>query len=192
MISIVGHDHAEVGRAGGRRPAVDESVMAVATPECRGEGGGALEDRLEPGLIRDLEAGLDVLLPLRREDARERPDRDHDVHARRIEILDDPTHRLVPGVGEPLAADHHALGAAPADLAQELLPGLDGPSDRVAGPDGGCCLGGSERLAIRAGVVDAMERRGTTRAVERALQRRRAGLVRADVQQTRAVGQQHV
>ena len=63
-------------------PARDQPVVAMAVPERRPDLRRLLvEHRVQPLVERGLQVALDVLLPLRRDDLRERSQRDDDVDA---------------------------------------------------------------------------------------------------------------
>ncbi len=133
---------------------------------------------------------LDVLLPVRGEDAGERPQGDGHVDVPGCQVVDDAPDHLRPGPGEELAADDDAGLAGPVDLANEPAPR---PDRRRIGVGEGRRLAGNRpdrvrRVAAPAGVPDALLEQRRTRRVERGLEGGRAGLVRADVEQAGAVG----
>ena len=193
MVTLIEHDDSHVLDAHDLRPASDQAIVPVAVPERRRDLRLVLvEHRVEPFVERDLEVALDVLLPCRRDDPGERPQRHDDMHPARAEVVDDGPDRRGVGVREELAADHDPLRVGGADLVHQLSPVPDrrrafGRIEALATQDG---LHGAHRVPVTARIVDALRLGGRPRGMERPLECRRTGLRRADVDQPRPVGQQ--
>ena len=159
--------------------------MPMAPPETRRRGARRIaEYSFEPFQIPEMKAILQILLPLRWQDPGEGAQRHHDVDPGPAQVRDRAAGRGVVRLGEELAAQHHALVAGRADLADQVVPVGDlGPRSAAQGGLAGDGEDGPQRLPAPAGVDHALGGQSFPGQVQRALDGGGAGLVRADVKQ---------
>ncbi len=191
VVAAVEHDDRGALRGHEPAPAGQHLVGELALPHQPPlpRRGVALEHRAQEVLERQGDPGLEPLLPVGGEQLVVAAGDVEEVDVVGTEVGQDPLDHGVVAAGEVLVAQDPArLGARP-QLGHQPFPELDpglGPAQRsTAAQDRPA---GLDRALVGPGVEDAELGQLLARVVQRLLDRGRAGLLRADVQQQAALG----